>query len=233
MQNTDLKEQRNISFYCYDCKTFTGIKEREEYSLVENQTDEIHCTICQSDFVEKVYNTSNFTPGNVEQYTNKQQNHRKEDLRKKMGKDDIRYLDEEKQEFRTIKKTIRLSYNNPFVRDVLIHAFPHVFRRANLERIQIIRNILNSLNFLNQEDENTTGPACKNYIASLKRYKYKYYEQIEKFTSCPICTDIFKNEDLVMSIDCGHTFHEECLTPWLDLNNTCPNCRHVLPRREL
>lgn len=41
--------------------------------------------------------------------------------------------------------------------------------------------------------------------------------------TCSICLDgITKN---AMRLSCMHTFHPQCIDPWLDVNLTCPNCR--------
>ena len=49
--------------------------------------------------------------------------------------------------------------------------------------------------------------------------------------NCPICTENFEQEDLVISLECEHVFHEYCILPWLNLNNSCPNCRFAFPRK--
>ncbi len=33
----------------------------------------------------------------------------------------------------------------------------------------------------------------------------------------------------VMPCGNSHIFHPPCLAPWLENNNSCPNCRHELP----
>lgn len=40
--------------------------------------------------------------------------------------------------------------------------------------------------------------------------------------TCPIC--LHKNEK-PFSLDCNHSFHEECIQKWLNINNSCPICR--------
>ena len=39
---------------------------------------------------------------------------------------------------------------------------------------------------------------------------------------CSICLQECEN---TTSLPCGHTFHAECLVPWLWKSNSCPNCR--------
>ncbi|EQC35618.1 hypothetical protein SDRG_06902 [Saprolegnia diclina VS20] len=46
--------------------------------------------------------------------------------------------------------------------------------------------------------------------------------------ACPICMcefDELSNDDTVLELTCGHTFHESCLVHWLDKKMTCPLCR--------
>lgn len=46
---------------------------------------------------------------------------------------------------------------------------------------------------------------------------------------CNICMNTIKKGELVSRLPCGeevsHAFHKSCITPWLERNNTCPNCR--------
>lgn len=48
--------------------------------------------------------------------------------------------------------------------------------------------------------------------------------------SCVICTDSFGEGQTVVRLpSCGHVFHDECATKWLERHNTCPYCRCELP----
>ena len=48
-------------------------------------------------------------------------------------------------------------------------------------------------------------------------------EKMEKYLTCPICTEIFDNP---IRISCGHTFCDDCLSEWgKKSNNFCPLCR--------
>jgi len=37
------------------------------------------------------------------------------------------------------------------------------------------------------------------------------------------------NEFKYMFTPCKHLFHYECLKAWLEMKNTCPECRSILP----
>lgn len=48
-------------------------------------------------------------------------------------------------------------------------------------------------------------------------------------SECVVCQEDFKVRDNYVELPCKHRFHEECIKPWLDSNNTCPTCRYKLP----
>lgn len=41
---------------------------------------------------------------------------------------------------------------------------------------------------------------------------------------CSICFEPFN--DIYFSTTCHHTFHKDCITPWLSKKKNCPVCRH-------
>ncbi|RKO85852.1 hypothetical protein BDK51DRAFT_32101, partial [Blyttiomyces helicus] len=45
--------------------------------------------------------------------------------------------------------------------------------------------------------------------------------------TCPICVDHFTSD--AKQLPCAHAFHKECITPWMELHNTCPICRREYP----
>jgi hypothetical protein len=46
---------------------------------------------------------------------------------------------------------------------------------------------------------------------------------------CSICFDTIKRGQMMCRLPCkndvSHAFHKKCIVPWLEKNNTCPNCR--------
>jgi hypothetical protein len=51
-------------------------------------------------------------------------------------------------------------------------------------------------------------------------------ESLETF-ECSICTEDISHTT-GGGLPCGHTFHNDCITPWFRNKNTCPNCRSVI-----
>ncbi|CAK7235681.1 hypothetical protein SBRCBS47491_009378 [Sporothrix bragantina] len=48
---------------------------------------------------------------------------------------------------------------------------------------------------------------------------------------CVVCLDEYVAGDRVMSLPCGHEFHESCITPWLTTRRrTCPICKSDVVR---
>ncbi len=50
---------------------------------------------------------------------------------------------------------------------------------------------------------------------------------------CVVCCDDFKDEELVVVLQCAHAFHESCALPWLRLHASCPICRREVTRMSL
>lgn len=59
-------------------------------------------------------------------------------------------------------------------------------------------------------------PASKEAVSNLADVKFSQNEHQQ----CPICLKPFDNGSSGKSIPCGHSFHKECITPWLDKVNT-------------
>ncbi|XP_054265843.1 E3 ubiquitin-protein ligase RNF181-like [Macrosteles quadrilineatus] len=46
---------------------------------------------------------------------------------------------------------------------------------------------------------------------------------------CTICLKPWETGDSARQMPCKHTFHPQCILPWLEKTNSCPLCRHELP----
>ena len=46
---------------------------------------------------------------------------------------------------------------------------------------------------------------------------------------CSICLDPIQGEDTVVTLECDHTFHSQCIVRWLGEHSTCPLCRDAQP----
>ena len=71
--------------------------------------------------------------------------------------------------------------------------------------------------------ENTDRSLLNNSI------KLKNTNQIPKLT-CSICLEEMGLKDCVKSKVCGHKFHRNCITKWVQLRNNCPICRTVIKK---
>ena len=48
-------------------------------------------------------------------------------------------------------------------------------------------------------------------------------------SSCSICLDTFKQNDVIRQMPCNHEFHKTCIDPWLvNYRIECPMCRRKL-----
>lgn len=71
---------------------------------------------------------------------------------------------------------------------------------------------------------------CKKQIDLSSRdgkfcFQHSHKCKIEKPENCNICLDILEEETV---LECGHSFHIECINKWLELKDNCPCCRHII-----
>ena len=51
---------------------------------------------------------------------------------------------------------------------------------------------------------------------------------------CSICLDKILNGQKVRKIKfCPHYFHSECIQDWVKVNETCPNCKLELSKKNM
>ena len=46
-------------------------------------------------------------------------------------------------------------------------------------------------------------------------------------TMCTICLEDVEYGTKAVTLECRHAFHPDCITPWIEENNRCPNCNQT------
>ena len=65
-----------------------------------------------------------------------------------------------------------------------------------------------------------------NLLNNLPETKIKDVENLDpEKKECVICLEEFKNDDLITSLPCIHSFHTHCIKSWLQRVNECPVCK--------
>ncbi|XP_045530452.1 E3 ubiquitin-protein ligase CIP8-like isoform X2 [Pieris brassicae] len=68
----------------------------------------------------------------------------------------------------------------------------------------------------------SVGPLSS--LTSAKK-REAFRERSWTLEQCSICFDVILKGQEVMSLACTHRFHTTCILPWLEKQQTCPNCR--------
>ncbi|GES81209.1 E3 ubiquitin-protein ligase RNF126 isoform X1 [Rhizophagus clarus] len=75
-------------------------------------------------------------------------------------------------------------------------------------------------------------PATDEIIENLPKSKITKKQVVEEQLGCPVCKDEFQIDEEAVYLPCTHTFHYDCIKPWLKMNGTCPVCRYSLVSQE-
>ena len=75
--------------------------------------------------------------------------------------------------------------------------------------------------------DNGPPPAAKDHIDSLITLDISEKE-MEDNLDCAVCKEEFNMSEKAVKLPCSHTFHKDCIVPWLNLHNSCPTCRTPL-----
>ncbi|CAK9185570.1 unnamed protein product [Ilex paraguariensis] len=84
---------------------------------------------------------------------------------------------------------------------------------------------------LAENDPNRYGtpPASKSAIDALPNIKMTKALLASDSSQCAVCKDSFEIHEEAKQMPCKHIYHKDCITPWLELHNSCPVCRYELP----
>ena len=80
---------------------------------------------------------------------------------------------------------------------------------------------------LGELGDNGPPPAPKDHIDSLITIDISEKE-LEVNLDCAVCKEEFNMSEKAVKLPCGHTYHKDCIIPWLNLHNSCPTCRTAL-----
>ncbi|KAG8162615.1 hypothetical protein JTE90_022664 [Oedothorax gibbosus] len=88
---------------------------------------------------------------------------------------------------------------------------------------------IDALAFELLDEINVSGPPplSKDQMKLLPTVKVEE-SYIEKELQCTVCMDYLQLNEKVKQLPCHHFYHEKCITPWLEKQSTCPNCRQVI-----
>jgi len=84
---------------------------------------------------------------------------------------------------------------------------------------------------LMENDQNVHGapPAAKASVAALRRFEASKEMEDDPSQECVVCRDRFSSGQACTAMPCEHIYHDECLSQWLGVHNSCPMCRMELP----
>ncbi|KAF8023559.1 hypothetical protein BT93_F0922 [Corymbia citriodora subsp. variegata] len=69
-------------------------------------------------------------------------------------------------------------------------------------------------------------PAAKSAVLELPTVEIRSKDET---LVCAICKDMASVGEMAKKLPCGHSYHGDCIVPWLGARNTCPVCRFELP----
>ncbi|KAG6557661.1 hypothetical protein Mapa_000942 [Marchantia paleacea] len=74
-------------------------------------------------------------------------------------------------------------------------------------------------------------PASKAEVAKLPVLEVteEVLARVGEGTECAVCREVLVVGDKMQEMPCKHSFHPDCLKPWLEAHNSCPICRYEMP----
>lgn len=98
---------------------------------------------------------------------------------------------------------------------------------SNLERM--LTNIIN--NEMNADLEQNNSGLSDAAMRTLRENSFTVTETDDN-TQCSICLETIQQNETVVTLECQHTFHLQCIERWCSSHNSCPICRSVIEEHE-
>ncbi|KAK1421566.1 hypothetical protein QVD17_24005 [Tagetes erecta] len=125
----------------------------------------------------------------------------------------------------------RVIFINPFSQTIVVHgvdssqnntfgSFGDYFLGPGLE--QLLQNLAE-----NDPNRYGTPPAQKEAVEAMPTVTIK-----ENSFQCSVCLEDIEIGTQAREMPCKHTFHGDCILPWLELHSSCPVCRYQMPADE-
>lgn len=112
--------------------------------------------------------------------------------------------------------------------DVMYHAVTEMWLEHHIEdAVESFRSMRNHVSRLEQALEESADDAHHIESATDEMISTLHKSTCSEKTgeSCSICLMEIECDDTLMTTNCEHTFHEKCITTWLQTNIQCPLCR--------
>lgn len=118
--------------------------------------------------------------------------------------------------------SMRLSPNRIALGDILL------LQRALLSNRDFTHADFDLLSALDQRNVAPPSRATSaEVMAQLPTYPFQCRSGATSI-ECPVCLEPLQADEMVRALPCCHSFHIQCIDPWLSSNHTCPVCKHDL-----
>jgi E3 ubiquitin-protein ligase RNF115/126 len=212
----EMTYQQSITktYWCHLCK--------KEFNKLYIENFEIQCRFCGNNFCEELpqNQSDNDHPSNFVPYESENSINNSLNLSSSLRNSNYSILDSLSNRRR------------PRTTSSLLDMIFGLLRDRNTEE----SNMESIINMIMANDTNRYGnpPASKEAINCLEKLKIdednlKILRKNSNCENCSVCKDDFEMHQQIINLPCKHTFHEDCLTPWLSERNSCPTCRFELP----
>lgn len=100
------------------------------------------------------------------------------------------------------------------------------FSSSHFSRLGI-DEILQNLHNMNPRNDSAAPQAPRVNSSNISDVKVTK-DLIKENPICTVCQEDFKINEIIKKIRCQHSFHKDCIMPWLNIKNTCPTCRKTM-----